>query len=468
MGVFNIYFFVFYLISECLNYIFYPVKLYDKLDRIENLLSVNSTYTTIEMGTPPQKVDFYFNMDDSKMHLTNKGCKNTNLFDSEYSSSLYILGEPNMEDPSKSTIVAIDTLFFCSNMSITEKIQTDEFYIYYSVDFEKDQQYLCGDIGLSIMPYETFEDLSDELEYYLKYMRSQNKYFSFFNYKGEDFIINSVFLNQAFPDIFKDLKTISWINPLMKGNNYFHWEISMSDIFYNKIHFKGNIIFELNPLFELIIGNNDYLKNIQKDFFDSYINNKICLIKIINGYKIFECDSNKFNIKDIQKFPNLYMYNNDLNHAFDMNGEELFIELNNKIYFKIIFNVNNENNKWVLGRIFLRKYPTTFSPADKIIGFYINPNEGKIPGRMVEEAEDTKKNKHSALFYVLIIFASLVFTCFGLFIGRKLVLPRRKKMNELIDDFYQYDSSAKKENLKDDDENKDQKEISPKEMESKA
>ena len=63
------------------------------------------------------------------------------------------------------------------------------------------------------------------------------------------------------------------------------------------------------------------------------------------------------------------MYNSGINHAFDMNGEELFIELNDKIYFKIIFNVKNENNKWVLGRIFFRKYPTTFSPYNKIIGF---------------------------------------------------------------------------------------------------
>ena len=460
------YFLFFCLISEGFNFIFYPIKSFDEPDRFENLLSFNSIYTTIEMGTPPQKVDFYFNMDDSKMHVTNIGCKNNNLFDSEYSSSLYILGEPNMEEPSKSTIVAIDTLFFNSNMSLTEKIEMDEFYLYYSVDFEKDQEYLCGKIGLSLMPYETFEDLSDEMEYYLKYTRSQNKYFSFLNYKGEDFFINGIFLNQEFTDIFKEDQTISWINPIMK-DNYFHWEITMNDIFYNKIHFKGNIIFELNPLFELIIGNNDYLKNIQKDFFDSYIKKKICQIKTINEYKIFECDSNQFNIKDIQKFPNLYMYNSGINHAFDMNGEELFIELNDKIYFKIIFNVKNENNKWVLGRIFFRKYPTTFSPYNKIIGFYINPNEGKIPGRMVEEDDNSKNNKHGALFYILIVFASLVFTCFGLFIGRKLVLPRRKKVNELIDDFYQYDSNDKKENLKND-ENNGEKELSPKEMESKV
>ena len=121
MNIFNIYIFFFYLFQKYLNYIVYPVKSYDKLDKIENLLSFNSTYTTLDMGTPPQKVDFYFNLEHSKMYVTNIGCKDTNLFDTEYSSSLFVLGEPNIEDPLHSTIIAMDSLLFCCNMSLTEK-----------------------------------------------------------------------------------------------------------------------------------------------------------------------------------------------------------------------------------------------------------------------------------------------------------------------------------------------------------
>ena len=462
MNIFNIYTFFLYLIQKCLNYIVYPVKSYDEFNKIENLLSFNSTYTTLNVGTPPQIVDFYFNLEHSKMYVTNIGCKDTNLFDTEYSSSLFVLGEPNIEDPLHSTIIAMDSLLFCSNMSLTEKIE--EFPLYYSVDFNKEQQYLCGNIGLSIMSYENFEDFSDELEYYLKFMRSQNNYFSFFNYKGEDFIVNSIFLHQEFKDIFKDIQAISWINPIIR-NNSLRWEISMNDIYYNSKHLKTNIIFEINPLFELIVGSNDYMKNIQKDFFDFYVDKKICLIIIIKGYKIFECDSKYFQMNDIEKFPNLYMYNGDINHVFNMIGEDLFIKLNNKIYFKIIF---NEDNKWIMGRIFLRKYPTIFSPSNRIIGFYIKPNGGKIPGR-IEEKDDKLKNntnRNNTLFYILIILISLVFTCFGLSIGRKLVMRRRKKMNELIDDYYHYESGDKKENQSKR-EIKIKEELSPKEMEIK-
>ena len=236
------------------------------------------------------------------------------------------------------------------------------------------------------------------------------------------------------------------------GDNSLHWEIYMKDIYYNKIHLKNNVILELNPLFELIIGNNDYMKNIKKDFFDFYINKKICLINKIKLYQIFECDSQKFTIKDIKKFPNLYMFNSDINHVFEMNGEELFIELNNKVYFKIIFPVKNEDNMWIIGKIFLRKYATIFSPSNRLVGFYVQPNEGFIPGRLEEKDESkenyTNKKSKNFSFYILIVILALVFTCCGLFIGRKLFFLRRKKINELIDDFYQYDSNDNKENKK--------------------
>ena len=468
MNIMNIYFFIF-LIRKCLNYIVYPIKSYDEFDKIDNLLSFNSTYTTLEMGTPPQKVNFYFSLNHSKMFITDIGCKDTNLFDIDDSSSLFILGEGDNEDPYSSTIIAMDSLHFFDNINLTEEIEMEEYPLYYSVDINKEQKYLCGNIGLSIMQYETFEDEPEELEYYLTFLRSQNNYFSFFNYKGEDFIINSIFLHQEFKDIFQDVENISWVNPIMR-NNFLHWEISMKDIYYNKIHFKDNVIFELNPLFELIIGNNDYKKNIKKDYFDFYINKKICLIKEIKGYQIFECDINKFTIKDIKKFPNLYMFNSDLNHVFEMNGEELFNELNNKIYFKIIFPIKIEDNKWIMGKIFLRKYPTIFSPSNRLIGFYIHKNGGMISGNLEEEDEsiinNTNKSTKNASFYILIVIIALVFTCCGLFIGRKLFFLRRKKINELIDDFYQYDSKQNKENHKKE-ENKVGKTFSSIEMKSK-
>ena len=111
------------------------------------------------------------------------------------------------------------------------------------------------------------------------------------------------------------------------------------------------------------------------------------------------------------------MFNSDINHVFEMKGEELFIELNNKIYFKIIFRINNQDNKWIIGKTFFRKYPPIFSPVNRNLGFYIHPNEGIIPG--ISDKGDDKmknnsaKNTNKALFNILIIIIVLIFTFHG-------------------------------------------------------
>ena len=447
-----LYLLLFYFIKKCLNYITYPLWVNEDLNKIEDFLSFNSTYTTLEMGYPPQKVNFYFSFNHNKMNMTDIGCQENNLYDLEYSKTSAFIGFPDDEESYSSKVFVLDTISFYDNINLTEKITKDKIYLYYYADLNKEENYVCGNIGLSIIKYETYNE-DDEIEYYLKYIRSQNKYFSFFHYNNQDFLVNTIFLHQEFKELFKDVKNISWVNPIMKDNSL-HWEIYMKEIYYNNIHIKDKIIFELNPLFELIIGSNDYKNNILRDFFNYYINNNFCLINEIRDYQIIECDSNQFEEKDIKQFPNLYMFNTDLNHIFEMIGEELFIKLNNKYYFKIIFNNEiSESNKWIIGKIFLRKYPVIFSPINRVIGFYINPN-----GDMSKEKEDIeieeKRTKEELkninqktfitnIYLYLIAIIALVFTCLGLWIGRKVFIQRKRKLNELVDDYYQYNTDNK-------------------------
>ena len=230
----------------------------------------------------------------------------------------------------------------------------------------------------------------------------------------------------------------------------------MKEVYYNNIHFKNKVIFELNPLFELIIGTNDYKNSIQKDFFDFYINKKICLINEMKGYNNFECDPDKFGINDIQKFPTLFMYNLDINHIFEMNGTELFFKLNNKYYFKVVFSLeSHELNKWTIGKIFFRKYPTIFSSTNRLIGFYIKPNEGIVnDNQNIERVEDSKDGQADSSLYIKIIIIALIFTCLGLYIGKRLFFQRKKKANELTDDYYEYDTEDNKDIKKEDKNNK--------------
>ena len=446
-----LYLLLFYFIKKCLNHIIYPLWVNNELNQIENFLSFNSTYTTLEMGEPPQKVNFYFSFNHNKMNLTDIGCQENNLYDLEYSQTSAFLGFPDEDESYSSKVFVLDKITFYDNINLTEKITQDKIYLYYYADLNKEDNYVCGNIGLSIIKYETYNE-DDEIEYYLKYIRTQNKYFSFFHYNNQDFIVNTIFLHQEFKELFKDVKNISWVNPIMEDNSL-HWEIYMKEIYYNNVHIKDTIIFELNPLFELIIGSNNYKNIILRDYFNYYIDNKLCLIKEIREFQIIECDANQFGIKDIKQFPNLYMFNTDLNHIFEMIGEKLFIKLNNRYYFGIIFyNEIWETNKWIIGKIFLRKYPVIFSPINRVVGFYINPNGGMYKEKEDgDKKEDGKKENikqktftKNIYIYLEIAIIALIFTCVGLWIGRKLFIQRKRKLNELIDDYYQYNTDNKK------------------------
>ena len=153
--------------------------------------------------------------------------------------------------------------------------------------------------------------------------------------------------------------------------------------------------------------------------------------------------------------PNLYMANLGLQYTFELKGEELFTKINNKWYFEIIFPINNlDSVRWVIGRIFLRKYPVTFSPSTRLLGFYLNKeikNEKEIKEEKKEQKiieEINKKNNGNYftkdfLGYIKIIIIALIFMIVGLIIGKKIFAMRKKRANELVDDYYQYDTEKK-------------------------
>ena len=430
------------IINEILNYYVFPVKVIDKFDKIENLLLFNSTYTVIEVGTPPQKINFYFSTNHNNLYFTNMGCRNNSLFNYFESSTFSPIGNLDTEGEINK-ILFMESLFLYENLNLSSTDEIDEYPFILLSNFSEEllEDGLCGNLGISIMQYEKYDELPEEFDYYMKYLGILNNYFSFINMNGSDYLINNIFLHEEFKDLFEDVNNISWIHPITR-NNLLHWEIYMDDIFYNKVHFKNKIIIDLNPLFELIVGINEYKKNIQKDFFDSYIKNKICSIKEINDFSLFECEENKFEIKDITNFPDLYIYNYDINHTFVMNGEELFYKLNNKYYFKIIFPIKDfQPNKWIFGKIFFRKYPTIFSPSNRIIGFYINPNGVIIIDEENKEPEK-RGSKNKVYIFIIIFIVALIFTGIGIFIGRNYLFKKKRKANELVDDNYRYEPDS--------------------------
>ena len=473
----------FYLIKLCINYIVYPLKIYNEYNNIKDFLSIDSTFTTLEIGTPPQKVNFFFNLNHTKINLTDIGCKDNNLYYRNNSKTFKIVYELEEEFQSYNTkYLVIDSLYFPNNINISQILKIKEYPLYYSSDITNNHSRLCGNIGLSVKQYELYMEEPYQIKYYTDYIKSmgadQDDDFSFFYYNNQDYLIYGIFLHLEFKDIFKEVRNIAYIHTIIKGFDYTSkWEIKMKEYYYNDIHTKDNsILFEINPLFEFIVGTNDYNININNDFFKSYINKNICSLRIINSFTIYECNRNKFGKSDIIKFPTLHFTNIDINHIFEMTGEDLFIELNNIYYFKIIFpEKNTESKRWILGKIFLRKYNARFCPSSRMIGFYIKPNGGAVNKTQIKEEkkieEKINNNNKESFFsteifgYIKIIIIALIFTCLGLYIGKKIFFPRRKRANELIDDYYQYDSKSNKNNDKEN--KKDNKSFTSIEMNSK-
>ena len=446
-----------FLFKQFKCYVVYPLRtLEEGINTIQSLLSFNSTYTILEIGTPPQKVNFYFDINHTQINLTDKGCTNNNLYNRNNSSSFEIAFELELSEQDNNTkYLVLDSLYFNNNINLTNKLKVEEYPFYYSSNISKNDIELCGNIGLSILPYDYYNTESQQIKYYTDKIKSLDagKYedFSFIHYNNQDFLISNVFLQIEFPNLFKGVEIVSWLHPSIRVKSYeLHWEISMKEIYYNNVHSKNFLIFELNPLFELIVGTNDFKINITKDFFNQYINKGICSINEYKGFYVIECNENKFTKKDIKKFPTIYISNLGIHYTFELKSEELFIKINNKWYFEIVFPVIDlDVERWILGRIFMRKYPVKFSPFSRLIGFYLKSNDDKSKNKKVknEEQKIYKKNIPKTIFYVIIIIIALIFTGVGLFLGKRIFYPRKMRANELEDN-YQYEPKYNKEDKK--------------------
>ena len=443
------------LFNQIFSYIVYPLKtLNDNEKAFESLLSFNSTYTVLEMGTPPKEVNFYFSLNHLQINITDEGCNNQNLYNRNNSSSFKIAFELDESDQDiKTKYLVLDSIYFYNTLNLTQKLKIDEYPLFYSSDISSTDKDLCGNIGIAITQNEYITD-SSKIKNYTDKLKDlgAGKYedYSFFHYNNQDFLVYNIFLQSQFPELFEGIDKVRWLYPVYRRKNYeLLWEISMKEIYYNDIHSKINIYFEFNPLFDLILGTNDFKENITRDYFNSYINKGICFLKEYNGFNYFECNSEKFTSNDIKNFPTIYMPNLGLNHIFELKSEELFIKVNNNWYFQIVFLVKDlEYERWIMGKIFLRKYPVKFSPFNRLIGFYIKPNNEEINQDDKEQkGNNSISNNNSKIYiYIIIIIVALAFTGLGLFLGQKFFYPRKKRANELLDDNYQYDSEYNKEN----------------------
>ena len=193
-----------------------------------------------------------------------------------------------------------------------------------------------------------------------------------------------------------------------------------------------------------IIGSFEFHSIIKKKFLNKLVEEKKCFISnfsqnIYTNYNMnfYYCHKSA---KDIlyKNIPAIKMFSFDLSYIFELTKEELFYIKGDYIYFNIIF-CTKEFNYWIMGQIFTTKYNFVFNTNKKQIGFY-----QKVSFKNENVNNNIKEKNNSLLIHALIIVA-LLFTCVGLFIGRKIFgLKRKIIVNELIEEQnYDYRTSGK-------------------------
>ena len=150
----------------------------------------------------------------------------------------------------------------------------------------------------------------------------------------------------------------------------------------------------------------------------------------------FYCENNGNITDELKKriLPIKLFANEFNNYTFEITPEDILLTKGKYILIKIVF--PEFNYKWTLGKPFSLKYKFIFNPHIKQIGFYVN-------------SEDNNKNKGNNfwkyfLYILLIIVLIAIFVVVGIILGKRIYgLKRKKRANEMDDDYEYFDGKIK-------------------------
>ena len=248
------------------------------------------------------------------------------------------------------------------------------------------------------------------------------------------------------------------------------WPISAKKVFMKDNNGEDIIINEnkacyLNYNLGFIIGTQEYREYIKKNFFNELLDLNICSYDFVHftgpnfiesRYYVISCDKYKFKLNDFKKqyyeaFPNLYLFIYDYNYNFELTKEDLFTEVNDKLYFMIIFErtifEHPELGNWNLGFPFLKKYEFVHNYEKETIGFYIpyveeeekKEEADKNDKNNEKESEDTDK-KYVVIIIIGVIVAIILMIA-AFLIGKNMYQNRKHRVNELKDEDFDYSAT---------------------------
>ena len=406
-------------------------------------------YIPMKIGNPPQEVNILLTSQDCGFKIGNSiKCKkymnnylsyyNRN-FSNDFKYTNY--SEFKMYEFNNEGNSAEDTIFAYDDLQLKniKNFQNIGFYLGSDTNHT-----LCGIIGFKLDGYNS---KCSKINNIVKSFKSNDiinnyKWSIKYNTLDEGLFIIGGNMEDIIPNY--NSKNMFTVNSVEIGMIYC-WGIGLRKIICNNnitIN-KYSTTAEIDNNFSLIKGSHTYLEYIEKNFFKEYYSKGICNKSVYNydrfhDYYAIECEKEKFGINDINKFPSLsfLIYNSET--ILDLEGKDLFTETKYKYFFNVIFNYY-DSEQWIFGKIFFKKFPTIIDSDKKEISIYNNYN------KEMSNDENSNNSFKFKILYLVVFAAFIIFGILCYLLGKNLNKIRKKKANELNDD-YDY-TPAKNNNI---------------------
>ena len=403
-------------LSSQFSYIRFPFKtsIKEKKEYPENLLQ-NDIEITLDIGTPPQKVDLNLRSKSYTFFVTSV---EVNLPYSTFndSNSKTLIKETKKPDTYGLQEYSKGYKIYESIYINGKEIANVSLIMATALNYKE-----SGALGLRLVDSHEFgDDLS--FIYQIKNLYNLYSYSFILKYKNNN---EGELIIGAYPHKIDKKFNENYFYFTRAGtlNDRVDWILNFDLIKYNNktinsINQKGFVQIE----FGLIQAPFNLKQYFNEKFFNGQCTEKFNKKRNIT---IFHCDESL----KISNFKNLTFILKDISIEFVLTYEDLFIKDNNEYIFGIVFDENRDNKEatWILGKPFMKKYELIYDLDRKIIATY-------------KEVKDEKKSRNVGNLIYIIILIILCFIIIGLviFIIIYIKNPRRKRAYELNDDNFEY------------------------------
>ena len=402
----------------------YPFDLNNEFQYIFN----NEIYTTVEMGTPAQKLDLFLTM-KTPLFIIKKNESFPQYYNNKSSSTYKYYVDTRTfyfnDEIIKTGIYSGEKFILQNSFNNNDKEEIFPMDFIYGTEYEEDDKNHVGILGLQFFSTSSQYEKEVNLINLLKKNKKISSYVWNLNYTSDN---EGYLIIGEYPHYFNSKQynkdDLNQINVRQVGAKKVVWNLYFNSIKYGENELNSYRTANFAPQYGVIAAPVSFDRVISEQFFKEYINNQKCKRKTYNDtIDYYVCDEGI----DLSKFKDIEFTEKELSpNNFVLTKDDLFLKKNGKLYFLVTFGREWQwQYSWIFGKPFIKKYNFLFDQDGKQILHYIQ--EGKKVSGVI------KKNYlyfiWSGIGVLLIVIAILSYVLL------KLIKERKKKLYELEDEF---------------------------------